>query len=207
MAILPCTYFLVVAVVVVGDCTMIEGKTVRSKQNGGEIDTSFAPPPRSLKQRQGRTEACRYLVLLGMDPRQPDGDGSDAFALAGGHPSLAPAALSLAEAIRRRAPNRTGGGGGSGGGSTMMLTMVNRGCGGGGEGGGGGGDVVDGAGGGASPGEQHYLNRAPTAGSTVLGEKWSGDVEKGSRCTPTGDVGERRRKLFLPEAAHTPTQL
>lgn len=50
---------------------------------------------------QGRTETCRYLVLLGLDPRLRDDTGANAFQHAENHPSVAKDALVLAEDFRR----------------------------------------------------------------------------------------------------------
>lgn len=95
-----------------------------------------------------------------MDPRLPDGEGSDAFKLAVGHPSVKSAALSLAAAVRRGTHRRGGDGVGAGG-----------------------------LGGGAGPGGRPS-ERAPTAGSAVVrGESDPDDIEKGSRCA-AGDSGE-----------------
>ena len=126
---------------------------------------SRTPAAAAENQIQGRTEACRYLVLLGMDPRLPDGEGSDAFKLAEGHPSVKSAALNLAAAVHRRAHRRSGDGGPGAGG----------------------------LGGGSGPGGRP-AERAPTAGSSavVRGESEADDVEKGSMST-AGDAGDEER--------------
>ena len=126
---------------------------------------SRTPAAAAENQIQGRTEACRYLVLLGMDPRLPDGEGSDAFKLAEGHPSVKSAALNLAAAVHRRAHRRSGDGGPGAGG----------------------------LGGGTGPGGRP-AERAPTAGSSavVRGESEADDVEKGSMST-AGDAGDEER--------------
>lgn len=106
-----------------------------------------------------------------MDPRLPDGEGSDAFKLAEYHPSVKPAALSLAAAFRRRSHRR---GGDSGPGA-----------------GGPGGSGVGG------PGGRRPAERAPTAGSAMRREEGElDDVEKGGRCTASGDAGEKERGAF-----------
>ncbi|CAN0574681.1 unnamed protein product, partial [Ectocarpus sp. 12 AP-2014] len=77
---------------------------------------------------QGQAETCRYLVLLGMDPRLPDDGGSSAFVLAEGNhdPCLTLAALRLADDIRRVRTRREGGGGCC---SAMVSTIMSRGSG------------------------------------------------------------------------------
>ncbi len=123
--------------------------------------------------RQGRAETCRYLVLLGADPRLADGDGSDAFKLAEGHPSVKTSALCLAAAVRRGAPRRDSGGGGGGGGGR------------------------DGGGASSRPAGGKLVERAPTAGSAVArGKGGLQDLEKG-KGSSSGDVGEGRDENYF----------
>lgn len=50
--------------------------------------------------QQGRAEVCRYLVLLGLDPRERDAEGADAFELSKNFRSVTQA-LSLARTMRK----------------------------------------------------------------------------------------------------------